>query len=138
MGLINQLITEGHHIVESFSVLTSPFCWLKHPLFVAPEISGDDSGANGGKSTSVLSTWITMDLAVIIYVCNIIYIYMKYIYVYYICVVDTALKNKCTYIYIYNCIIIYVQLFFKAVSTIHSDPHLSTISPCIQLLSPFC
>ena len=51
-----------------------------------------DSGANGGKSTSVLSTWITMDLAVIIYVCNMyiyiiniyiyVYIYVKYIYVY--------------------------------------------------------
>ena len=48
-----------------------------------------DSGANGGKSTSVLSTWITMDLAVIIYVCNMyIYIYMyKYIYI-------------CVYIYV--------------------------------------
>lgn len=35
------------------------------------------------------------------------------------------------YIYIYNCIIIYVQLFFKAVSTIHSDPHLSTTQMCL-------
>ena len=76
-----------------------------------------DSGANGGKSTSVLSTWITMDLAVIIYVCN-MYIYIINIYIcvyiceihlciflYYICIVDTALKNKCTYVYIYmyNC-----------------------------------
>ena len=100
MGLINQLITEGHHIVESFSVLTSPFCWLKHPLFVAPEISGDDSGANGGKSTSVLSTWITMDLAVIIYVCNILYIYEIHLCILHMCSRYSFEEQMYIYIYI--------------------------------------